>query len=81
MQPYTWVIWSNAGYAESELDISYVDQIFQYLNGGGRLTVSSLKPFFGMGIDPPSTIKDVIVDDDVPTLVEGLPDGSISLHR
>jgi hypothetical protein len=79
MQPYRWVIWSNAGYSESELDISYVDQIFQYLNGGGRLTVSSLKPFFGMGIEPPSTIKDLVVDDDVPALVEGLPDGSITL--
>ncbi len=79
LQLYRWVIWSNAGYAESDVDISYVDSIFQFLNSGGRLTISSRKPFFGMGIEPPSAIRDVVTDDDAPEIVAGLPDGPIAL--
>lgn len=80
MQPYKWVIWSNAGYAKSQIDISYLEQIFEYLNGGGHMTISSLSPFFGMGIDPASPVRDLEVVGDEPTLVEGLERGTITLE-
>jgi hypothetical protein len=80
MSPYKWVIWSSGGYAESEIEIELLDQFFQYLNQGGRMTMSSQKPFFGMGIDPASPVMDVVKATDAPQLVTGLPEGPIALE-
>ena len=43
------------------------------------MTVSSRVPFFGLSNRPPSPIKDIVLDDDVPELVAGLPTEPIQL--
>lgn len=80
MGRYAWVIWSNAGYAESAIDVSLLDPFFAYLNDGGRMTISSRRPFFGMGVDPASHIDSVVTVEDIPDLVAGLPDTPIHLE-
>ena len=70
---YSWVIWSDAGYAASAIDGENLRVIGEYINQGGRLTISSRMPFFGVGPKSPSVIKDILVTDELPDLVEGLP--------
>jgi hypothetical protein len=79
LQPYQWVIWSDAGYAASEIATESLQPIGEYINNGGRLTISSRKPFFGMSAKPASVIKDVVVAPTIPELADGLPSTPILL--
>ncbi|MEZ4731254.1 MAG: hypothetical protein R3E79_29395 [Caldilineaceae bacterium] len=74
---YAWVVWSNAGYANGKLSIDDMDLIFGYIRQGGRLTVSSRFPL--PGIEEASTIRDVVIDNAIPALVDGLSAGLITL--
>ncbi len=76
---YQWVIWSSGGYENGGPGVGDLDAMLAYINSGGRLTVSSRRPFFGMGTGDPSVIADVEIDDDLPMLVAGLPSEVIEL--
>ncbi len=77
--PYQWVIWSDAGYATSGVDGDSLRAIGEYINQGGRLTISSRMPFFGVGAKAPSVVRDIVVAGEVPELVAGLPETPIAL--
>ncbi|NJN81220.1 MAG: hypothetical protein HC802_02310 [Caldilineaceae bacterium] len=63
MGEYDWVIWSGGGYEVSGPDpVNDLQSMFEYLNTGGNLTVSSRRPFFGAGKDEPSVITDVVIE-------------------
>ena len=79
LSKYTWVIWSSAGYESGGPNLADLDPLLTHISNGGRLTISSRRPFFGMGTDDPSVIADVLVDNDLPELVMGLPAGPIEL--
>jgi hypothetical protein len=79
--PYEWVIWSDAGYASSGVDGDSLRSIGEYINQGGRLTISSRMPFFGMSAKSASVIKDIVVADEIPELTEGLPTTPIVLNN
>ena len=70
---YAWVIWSDAGYAASGISGESLRLINNYINGGGHLTISSRMPFYGVADQPSAPIKDLVLDDDIPELVQGLP--------
>ena len=76
---FGWVIWSDAGYAASGIDGEALRVISNHINQGGRVTISSRMPFFGVGGLPPSPIRDVVVAGGIPELVEGLPKDPIVL--
>jgi hypothetical protein len=79
LTPYAWVIWSDASYAASAIDGENLRVIGEYINQGGRLTISSRMPFFGVGPKTPSAVKDIQVADEIPALVQGLPTTPIVL--
>lgn len=79
MSKYNWVIWSSGGYENGGPGIDDLDAMLGYINGGGNLTVSSRRPFFGMSTNDPSVIADIEIDDDLPMLVAGLPSETIEL--
>jgi hypothetical protein len=79
IQSYDWVIWSNAAYAESAIELAAVEILTTYTLEGGRLTISSRTPLFGTEDTATSTLRDVVIDDDDPNLVQGLPTGPIPL--
>ncbi len=76
---YKWVIWSSGGYENGGPGLADLDAMLAYINNGGWLTISSRRPFFGMSTDDPSSIVDIVVDDDLPALVAGLPSETITL--
>jgi len=76
---YAWVIWSDAGYAASGISGESLRLINNFINQGGHLTMSSRMPFYGVANQPSSTIKDLVLDDDIPELVAGLPREPIQL--
>jgi hypothetical protein len=79
--PYQWVVWSDAGYASSGVDGESLRSIGEYINQGGRLTISSRMPFFGMSAKSASVIKDIVVADEIPELTKGLPTTPIVLSN
>ncbi len=79
LSKYKWVIWSSGEYENGGPGLQDLDAMLAYINAGGWLTISSRRPFFGMGTDDPSVIADVVIDDDLPGLVEGLPSQIIEL--
>ncbi|MEZ4867423.1 MAG: hypothetical protein R3C14_39220 [Caldilineaceae bacterium] len=74
---YAWVIWSNGGYNEGKMLAEDMDIIFNYVREAGKVTISSRFPL--PGIEEPSTVRDVAIDDTIPTLVQELPDEPIAL--
>ncbi len=76
---YKWVIWSAGGYEAGGPGLGDLDALLAYINKGGHLTISSRRPFFGMGGEAPSVIADVVVDQGYPELVTGLPTTTIQL--
>lgn len=79
LSKYKWVIWSSGGYENGGPGLADLDAMLAYINSGGWLTISSRRPFFGMSTDDPSSIVDIVVDDDLPALVAGLPSETIIL--
>ncbi|MEM7133295.1 MAG: hypothetical protein AAF702_43755 [Chloroflexota bacterium] len=79
LKGYDWIIWSSAGYSEGGPTVADLDPIFEYLNEGGRITISSRNTFFGQTQDPPSSLGDVQKTADIPALVEGFPAEPIRL--
>jgi hypothetical protein len=79
LQPYRWVIWSSGGYEAGGPALIDLDAILSYINAGGRLTISSRRPFFGMSTADPSVIADVVIDNAEPALVKDLPTEPIRL--
>jgi hypothetical protein len=73
IQSYDWVIWSNAAYTDSTIELAVVEMLTTYTLEGGRLTISSRTPLFGTEDTETSTLRDVVIDDDDPDLVQGLP--------
>jgi hypothetical protein len=78
---YDWVVWSSGGYESGGPGLADLDPLLGYINGGGSLTISSRKPFFGMSTKAPSVIADVAVEDDLPPMVYGLPSTAIALEE
>jgi len=76
---FVWIIWSDAAYSDSGVRGDALRIVGDLINAGGKLTLSSRKPFFGVGIDPASSIADVIVADGIPELVTNLPTTPIVL--
>ena len=79
--PYAWVIWSDASYKSSGIDGESLRVTGEYINQGGRLTISSRMPFFGMSAKPSSVIKDIVVAGEIPELTKGLPTTPIVLNN
>lgn len=79
LQQYSWVIWSNAGYAQSLLTEPELARLTEYLNEGGAVTVSSLDPLWSTVEGSPSTVRDVVVDASAGTLAAGLPSSPLPL--
>lgn len=78
---YDWVVWSDASYKASGIDGESLRVISAFINDGGRITISSRMPFFGVGGEPPSPIADIVVAGEIPELVEGLPEAPILLTK
>lgn len=78
---YHWVIWSSGGYESGGPGLADLDPLLAFINTGGSLTISSRRPFFGMSAKEPSVIVDVAVDDDLPSMVQGLPSTAIRLEN
>ena len=76
---YRWVIWSSGGYENGGPGIDDLEGLLSYINGGGRLTISSRRPFFAMSTEDPSVIADITVMSDASTLTRGLPAGTFEL--
>ncbi|MCC6455486.1 MAG: hypothetical protein IT328_11120 [Caldilineaceae bacterium] len=76
---YRWVIWSSGGYENGGPGVSDLEVLYNYINNGGWLTVSSRRPFFAMSREDASVIVDVVVENGVPELVKGLPSETIEL--
>jgi len=74
---YGWVVWSNAGYAEGEIDGSDLDTIFAFVGAGGRLTISSRIPL--PGLEERAPLQDVLTNADIPPLVANLPTEPIAV--
>lgn len=79
LSSYKWLIWSNGGYVDGNLDVSVLDPLFAYLGEGGRISISSRRPFFNMSASTASPIVDVVVAGNIPNLVAGLPSAPIGL--
>src|SRR5690606_32473509 len=69
IRAYDWVVWSNAAYAESTIDLDIIEMLTSYTLEGGRLSISSRTPFFGTDNTETSTIRDVVIDNANPDLV------------
>lgn len=78
---YDWIIWSSAGYADGGPTVADLDPIFEYLNDGGHITISSRSTFFGQTQDPPSRLVDFEKTSDVPQLTVDLPGEPIQLRE
>lgn len=76
---FTWVIWSDAAYSRSGVKGDALRIVGELINQGGKVTLSSRMPFFGVSADPASPIADILTDDSLPALVEGLPETPIAL--
>jgi hypothetical protein len=76
---FTWVIWSDAAYGDSGVQGEALRIVGELINNGGKVTLSSRMPFFGVSADPASPIADVVIADGLPALVEGLPETPITL--
>ncbi|MDW8441988.1 MAG: hypothetical protein RML96_16025, partial [Caldilineaceae bacterium] len=76
---FRWLIWSDALYERSGVRGEALQAIGAVINSGGKATISSRMPFFGVGAEPPSPIADVVIDPAAPDLVQGLPDDPIAL--
>lgn len=79
LMKYQWVVWSSAGYENGGPSLPDLDPVLAYINEGGRLTISSRRPFFGMSREDASVIVDVMVESGLPDLVRGLPSQTIRL--
>jgi hypothetical protein len=79
LKEYRWVIWSDGGYESGGPSLADLDAILSYINAGGRLTISSQRPFFGMSDRDPSVVADIVIDETVPELVQGLPTEPVAL--
>jgi hypothetical protein len=76
---YRWVIWSSGGYENGGPGVNDLEVLYNYINNGGWLTVSSRRPFFAMSREDASVIVDVVVENGLPELVRGLPSETIEL--
>ena len=76
---FTWVIWSDAAYSKSGVKGDALRIVGELINQGGKVMLSSRVPFFGVSADPASPIADILIDDSLPALVEGLPETPITL--
>lgn len=79
LDAFAWVIWSDAAYTESGIRGDALRIIGDLINRGGKITLGSRMPFFGVSADPPSSIADVVVVDGAPALIENLPAEPIAL--
>jgi len=79
VEPYRWIIWSGAGYENSGPDILDLPVIMEFLDTGGRVTISSRRTFFGETEDPATVIADIVTVNDIPQLVAGLPEEPVAL--
>lgn len=73
LEKYAWIIWSDAIYTNSGLRGEALQIVGDVINAGGKVTVSSRMPFFGVSAEPASSIADIVIGSDVPELVAGLP--------
>jgi len=76
---FTWILWSDAAYGKSGVTGDALRIVGELINQGGKVTLSSRMPFFGVSADPASPIADVVIADGLPALVAGLPETPITL--
>lgn len=70
---YGWVLWSNAGYAQSVVSAEVLELLSRYFAEGGRLTLSSRNPVFGTGGGKATVIGDLVITQEIPELAQNLP--------
>jgi len=71
LMAYGWVIWSNGGYIDGEIDGRDLETFFSYINQNGRITVSSRVPL--PGLEQSAPLSDLVSEETIPALVAGLP--------
>ncbi|MFM7582280.1 MAG: hypothetical protein ACKO9F_06130 [Caldilinea sp.] len=76
---HSWVIWSDAAYAQSGIQGESLRLLSELINAGGKVTIGSRMPFFGVGGEAASPIVDLQVAEGLPALVAGLPTEPIEL--
>jgi hypothetical protein len=77
---YDWVIWSSGLYAAGGPDVDEQAMLWNFVFGGGKLTISGRNhPFGGESPKEASIIADVVKTDEIPELVVGFPDEPIEL--
>jgi hypothetical protein len=77
---YSWVIWSSGLYAAGGPDGDEQAMLWNFVFGGGKLTISGRNhPFGGESPKEASVIADVVKTGEVPELVKGFPDEPIEL--
>ncbi|MFZ4848621.1 MAG: hypothetical protein ACOYL7_05760 [Caldilinea sp.] len=76
---HSWVIWSDAAYAQSGIQGESLRLLSELINAGGKVTIGSRMPFFGVGGEAASPIVDLQVAEGLPALVAGLPTEPIKL--
>jgi hypothetical protein len=77
---YNWVIWSSGLYAAGGPDGDEQEMLWNFVFGGGNLTISGRNhPFGGESPKEASVIADVVTTGEVPELVAGFPDEPIEL--
>lgn len=81
LSKFAWVIWSDADYSKSGVRGDALRIIGDVINSGGKVTIGSRMPFFGVSAQPASPIADVVITDGVPELVAGLPADPIVLRE
>ncbi len=77
LMAYGWVIWSNGGYANGQIDGTDLETLFSYINNNGRITVSSRVPL--PGLEESAEVWDLVSEDAIPALVADLPSSPIEL--
>jgi len=70
---HRWVIWSDAAYAQSGIQGESLRLLSELISAGGKVTIGSRMPFFGVGGEPASPIVDLQVAEGLPALGAGLP--------
>lgn len=79
LRKFNWVIWSDAAYEQSGVRGDALQVIGSLINNGGKITISSRMPFFSVSGEPASSIVDVVIAEELPALVAGLPTEPIVL--
>ena len=75
---YKWVIWSAGEYQENNLDFNQLETLITAFDEGSAITMSAWQLPMEYG-EAASALVDVVIGQDIPDLVDGLPTDPIAL--